>query len=125
MKQPNPEITRRQFFQEGLWGAGALALSGAALSETAQAADISNPLAYDVGQLDKTDPKLLGYEPVSTFTCPVTEPLRLALGPENRLYLAGKSGVCVLDRSGRHVIEIALTGPARCVAAGGDGTVYA
>lgn len=125
MKTPNPEITRRQFFQEGVWGASALALSGVALGGTAGAAESANPFAYDLGQLEKTDPRLLGYEQVTSFTCAMAEPHRLALGPEHRLYVAGKSGVGVLDRAGGRLSEIALPGPARCVGAGGDGTVYA
>jgi hypothetical protein len=123
MKKPNPQITRRQFIQ----GTGALALGGVALAGTARAADAGklNPFAYDLGQLDKTDPKLLGYEQVSAFACPITEPHRLALGPENRVYVAGKSGLCVLDRRGAHLADLALSGPARCVGVATDGTVYA
>ncbi len=130
MNNSNQGITRRHFIRDGVRGTGALALGGAALAGAANPARAAasgkdpNPFAYDLGQYSKTDPKLLGYEQVSVFTCPVTEAHRIATGPDNRLYVAAKNGVSVLDRSGGRVDEIALAGPARCVAAASDGTVY-
>jgi hypothetical protein len=130
MNSSNQDITRRQFLKDGVRGTGALALGGAALAGSAGAARAAatgkeaNPWAYDLGQFNQTDPKLLGYEQVGLFTCPVTEPHRIATGPENRLYVAAKNGVSVLDRSGGRVDELALPGPARCVSLAQDGTVY-
>jgi hypothetical protein len=130
MKHRNRTITRRQFLEEGARGAGLLAVSAASLAASGRLADAasakdSNPFPYDLERVSKTDPQLIRYEQTSHFACPRPEPRRLAIGPEDRLYIAAKSGITVLDHEGARLDEIALAGPARCVAVAADGTVYA
>jgi DNA-binding beta-propeller fold protein YncE len=96
---------------------GGVSLAGAAQRDV-------NPFAYDLERVSKTDPKLVGYEQAGRFACPGPGPRRLAIGPEDHLYIAGRNGVSVLDGEGRRLEEIALGAPARCVAVAAEGTVY-
>jgi hypothetical protein len=131
MRNRSRTITRRQFIKKSAQDAGILAVGGvtfaasAGLGRAASAGKDTNPFAYDVGRLRQTDPKLIHYEQVGHFPSPYAEPHRIAAGPEDRLYIAAGNYVSVVDRDGGHVSEIALPGPARCVAVAGDGTVYA
>jgi hypothetical protein len=131
MRNRNRTITRRQFIKESAQDAGILAVSGATIAASAQlgfaasAGKDANPFAYDVGRLRKTDPKLIHYEQVGQFRSPYPEPHRIAAGPDDRFYIAAGNYVSVVDREGARVSEIALPGPARCLAVAGDGTIYA
>ncbi len=123
-------INRRQFFQTATQRAGLLAAGTAALQTTvgsSQAASKDkpfNPFAYDIGRLEKTDPKLIAYEEVSKFPSGDQDPRRIAVGPDRRLYVAGKNGLTILEPDGTKAGVIPLGLPGRCVAVAGDGTVY-
>ena len=131
MRNTKGTISRRQFIKASARDAGILALGGAAFAAAARpalaasAGKDANPFAYDIGRLRTTDPKLIHYEQVGHFKSPYPEPRRIAAGPDEHLYIAAGNYVSVLDRDGARVSEIALPGPARCVAVAGDGTVYA
>ena len=84
-----------------------------------------NPFAYDVERLRKTDPKLIHYEQAGHFPSPTPDARRIAIGPDDRVYIAAGNSVNVLDREGARIIEIALGTAARCVAVASDGTLYA
>jgi len=122
-------LSRRRFLMRGVRVTGALSLSGAASvlsARSAQAAATkqSNPFAYDLGGLAKTDPRLIQYQEVRRFRSPRAEARRIASGPEGRLYLAAGNYISILDREGGLISEIALSAPARCAAVAGDGAVY-
>ncbi|MGO9201835.1 MAG: hypothetical protein ACLQM8_15010 [Limisphaerales bacterium] len=123
MKSRNQTITRRVFLRRSASGAGWLALAGVWPAGAAQRN--ANPFAYDLERVSKTDPKLVRYEQAGRFACPARGPRRLALGPGDRLYVAARNGVSVLDREGKRLDHIALAAPARCVAVAADGSVYA
>jgi hypothetical protein len=123
MKNRNQTITRRVFLRRSASGAGWLALGGVSLARAAQ--KNANPFAYDLERVSRTDPKLVRYEQAGRFACPWPGPRRLAVGPEDHLYIAARKGVNVVDGEGRRLQEIALAAPARCVAVAADGTVYA
>ena len=131
MKHRNQDITRRYFLKEAAGGAGILAVGSGSLAASigmargASAGKDPNPFAYDVERLRKTDPKLIHHEEVGRFTCPNTNPRRIVIGPEDRVYIAAGSAVSVLDRNGARVMEVGLGTEARCVAVAGDGTIYA
>jgi len=131
MRNRKQTITRRRFIKETARGAGVLAASGAAVvastrrARAAGAGKDANPFAYDLERLRKTDPKLIHYEQAGRFPSPYPEPHRIAVGPEDQVYVAAGNYVSVLDRQGARVNEIALAGPARCVAVARDGTIYA
>ncbi|MCX7011853.1 MAG: NHL repeat-containing protein [Candidatus Sumerlaeota bacterium] len=52
-------------------------------------------------------------------------PTGVAFDAQNRLYVAGETGVKVFDKEGRLAREMKTSAPARCVALGEDGEVYA
>jgi hypothetical protein len=119
-------LSRRDFMRRSIFSAGMLPLASIGLS--ADGADSSkepNPFAYDVDRLTRTDPRLLSYEQVTRFRSPNSAPRRIAIGAEDRLYIAGKNGVTVLTSEGAVLKELALQTPARCVAVAADGTVFA
>ncbi|MGA2864383.1 MAG: hypothetical protein ABSF95_07830 [Verrucomicrobiota bacterium] len=131
MKNRNPAITRRQFLRQSARGAGWFGVGSAWLAASGRVGSAgaaqkgANPFAYDLERVSKTDPRLIRYEQVARFASPSPAPRRLAVGPEDRLYIAASNGVSVLDRAGAQLDEIALPAPARCVAVATDGTVYA
>jgi len=127
MRKEERAISRRDFIGHSVRGAGALAL-GVAMEKRLEAEGgkaVGNPFAYDIDPLAKTDPALLKYEEVGRFAVRQAEPRRLALGPEDRVYVAAKHGLTVLDRNGEPLSDIRLSGPARCLGVALDGTVYA
>jgi len=83
-----------------------------------------NPFAYDISHLEKTDPRLVHYAEAGRFRCARGEVRRLAIGPDDRLYLAAGNSVAVLNDTGATVSEIPLASPPRCLAVAKDGTVY-
>ena len=122
----NQSITRREFIRRSACGAGLAAVGGGLLAASGEEArKQANPLTYDLERFSKTDPKLVQYEEASRFTCPGPDPRRLALGAGDRCYVAGRNGISVLNRLGEPQGEIPMSAPARCVAAAGDGTVFA
>lgn len=129
MNRQQKNLSRRQFIDRGIRGAGLCAVGGASLALSSAARSgpgnvAANPFAYDVERLAKTDPKLIGYEQAASFSGIHPEPRRIAVGPADRLYLATRNGVDIMDGQGTKLGEIGLSSPARCVAVAEDGTVY-
>jgi len=120
----NPQsLSRRTFLGRGTSGA---VLGSLLWGRSARGADGGrNPFAYDVEKYRKIDPALLGYTRVKQFESPRPEPRRLAIGPEDRLYLAAGSAMVVLDGDGTALREIVAGSPVRSLAVAPDGTVYA
>ena len=131
MKKQNQAITRRDFLKETAGGAGIFAMGSGALAASiglgraASAGTEANPFAYDVERLRKTDPKLIHYEQVGSFRSPHEDSRRIAVGPDDRVYIAAGNYVSVLDRDGSLIADIAFASETRCMAAAGDGTIYA
>ena len=131
MKNRKQIITRRDFLKETAGGAGILAVGSGSfaasvgLGRAASAGKDANPFAYDVERLRKTDPKLIHYEQVGSFRSPHEDSRRIAVGPDDRVYIAAGDYVSVLDRDGTRITDIAFSAETRCMAAAGDGTIYA
>jgi hypothetical protein len=131
MKNRNRAITRRHFINRAVRDAGLLAVGGVSITTSMRLARGAspgkdpNPFAYDVERLRKTDPKLIHYEQVGRFPSPKPDPRRIAIGREDRVYIAAGNYVSVLDGEGTRISEIDLGTAARCVAVAGDGTIYA
>jgi hypothetical protein len=130
MKRSGRILNRRQFISRGIRSAGVCALGGAAAVLPATAVrsngetSSASPFAYDVDRLSRIDPKLLVYEQIGTISGLGLEPRRIGIGPQNRLYVATRTGVDILDSPTGKAGEIPLASPARCVAVAEDGTVY-
>jgi len=122
-------MTRRKFIARSARHASLIGLAGAAGVVSARAgrggSAEENPFAYELGRLEKTDPKLVHYAEASRFRCAREGVRRLAVGPDDRLYLAAGNYVAVVSDTGAMVSEFALAGPPRCLAVAKDGMVYA
>ncbi len=123
MKREFQLASRREFFGQT---AGTLAILGAIASQRGQAAEkaTTNPFAYDVSHLQKTDPKLIAYEETARWKAPHAEAKRIAIGPDETLYLCSGNYLTAMNRSGERGLEIALAEPSRCCAVEKDGTIY-
>ena len=116
---------RREFFKIVNQTAAIVGLTAAAAKNAPAAqADSSNPFAYDLSRLQKTDPALLAYEEAARWRAPRKEVKRIALGPDDRVYLCAGNYVSVLSREGEAILELALSGPASCATAKGE-TIFA
>src|ERR1044071_6370210 len=119
-------LTRRSFLKQSTAAVAVLAWTGGCLGAVSQpkTGPPANPFAYDVSRLSKTDPSLIGYQESHRFSSPHPEPRRIAIGPEDRLYLAAGHYVSILNGQGSDVSEIALSGPARCLAVSSEEEVF-
>lgn len=119
-------LSRRQFIDRGIRGAGFCVLGGAGLAaaEASGKDGAANPFAYDVERLTRIDPKLIAYDQVANFSGLHSEPRRITVGPQDRLYVATREGVDILEKDGVRLSEIPLSSPARCVAVSEDETIY-
>ena len=119
MKKKNQTVTRRDFLKETAGGAGIIALGSGSfaasigLGRAATAGKDANPFAYDVERLRKTDPKLIQYEQVGSFRSPHEDSRRIAIGPDDRVYIAASNYVSVLDHDGSRIADVANCGPSR------------
>jgi hypothetical protein len=121
-------LSRRRFLQQSVTTVGLLGVAAATnkwgKAATPKAASETNPYAYDVSRLAKTDPKLVHYQEVSRLRSPHAEARRIAIGPEDELYVAAGNYVSALDSHGVPRFEIAVPAPARCLAVTLEGEIY-
>ena len=124
MKREFQLASRREFLGQA---AGAMTILSAIGAQRAGAGEkpSKNPFAYDVSQLQKTDPKLIAYQESTRWKAPHPEAKRIAIGPDDTLYVCASSYVTVLNAAGERGLEIALPDVARCVAVGKDGDIFA
>lgn len=116
------EFTRREFFRQG--GAAAWLLGLAGTLKSMGASPRENPFAYDVRRLARTDPRLIHYRETSRLACPHEDPSRVAVGPDDELYLAAGHYVTVFHREGHSLRDIALRSPASCLAVTKDNEAF-
>ena len=120
LNRPSVPLTRRDFVSRVALGAAALGASAGARRLFAE----ENPFAYHLGNLAKTDPKLIAYEEAKRFPALPVPARHIEIGPEDVLYAAAGNAI-LLIRDGVRGLEIPLSGPARCVAVAKDGTIFA
>jgi hypothetical protein len=123
MKREFTLTDRREFFADALRGA-ALVAGFAATQAPAASKATPNPFAYDVSRLEKTDPKLIGYEQVARWRTPRQEPRAIAAGPDGQIWIAAGNYVTATSPDGQRGLEIALSEPARAVSVARDGAVF-
>jgi len=117
-------VSRRGFMRRSVGAAGLAGLAAWVGRAAGAKPAAANPFAYDVEKLLKTDPKLIRYEQAGRFRVPRDEARRVAMGPEEQILVSAGNYVCVLDKQGHRLTEIALSAPVRCTAAAHDGTIY-
>ena len=120
----NNRIPRRRFLS-----ATAVAASAVGLGVHAKAAVADDTKAerfqYNVERFRQVDPDLIHYKPVARFTVPKPESRRLAIGSDQRLYVAAGTSLLVLNEQGGILREIPIGGPVRSIALASDSTLHA
>ncbi|MBM4016985.1 MAG: hypothetical protein FJ288_01445 [Planctomycetes bacterium] len=79
---------------------------------------------YDLSEFRRVDPDLIHYEQSAAVGTGLKEPRGIAVGPEDRLYVAGDRAVRVFGSDGRAAGDWATQMDPRCVAVAPAGTVY-
>jgi hypothetical protein len=100
-------------------------VAGVARASAAASPEASNPFAYDLSRLQKTDPKLVNYQEVARWSCPRKHARQLGIGPDDQLHICAGNYITAIDAQGKAGSEIALTDAACCVAVAKDGTIFA
>jgi hypothetical protein len=77
--------------------------------------------AYDLDAYKTTDPALLISTPRGEIPVPMNESRAVAVGPEDRIYVAGDRKIAVFNADGTPHSEIALEAEPRCLAVAGGG----
>jgi hypothetical protein len=123
MKREFELSSRREFFGQT---AGVMAILGTIASQRTQAAEkkSTNPFAYDVSHLQKTDPRLIAYEEAARWKAPHAEAKRIATGPDDTLYVCSGNYLTAVSHSSERGLEIAASEPTRCCGVAKDGTIY-
>lgn len=120
-----PRLSRRRFLRSG-GGLGLLGLAaGAHPTARAAAPGRDNPWAYDVSRYETTDPQWIRYREARRFPAPRADARRLVVGPDGRVWLGAGNYLVALDEAGEASLEIALSGPVRCLAVAPEGAVFA
>ena len=118
----------------GIWIGGLVALAAAVVIAIVLRTDISGrggsglgkSFTFDDTHLRQVDPNLVIYEELAhaKIATGFTEARGLAVGAEGRVFVAGDEAVSIFGPDGKPQKQFATGGPARCVAAADDGTVY-
>ena len=84
---------------------------------------LGREFTYDIGDLRKTDPKLILCEQTGAIATGFVEARCVAVGADDRVYAAGDKAIRIFDRDGQRLSEIKLAAPAGALAVEG-GTLY-
>lgn len=123
MKREFRLSTRREFFGSS---ASTLAILTAIATQRreASARGASEPYTYDLSRYQKTDPRLVSHAEVARWKSPRPEPRRLGIGPDDTLYICAGNYVTAMSAAGQRGLEVALAGPACCVAVAKSGAIF-
>ncbi len=80
----------------------------------------SKRFAYDLDKYMAIDPALIHYRKTAEIDPAMKEPRAVAVGPDDRIHVAGDELVRVFDSAGKEVLQIALDGRPQCLAVGGN-----
>jgi hypothetical protein len=81
---------------------------------------LSERFVFDANDYQRADPALIAFQELDAFPTELNTPRGLAVGPDDRLYVAGDAVVRVFAADGQRVREIPLKGEPSCVALGGE-----
>lgn len=131
------KATRRQFLRQSVGGASLFGLGSASglLSFPAQAEKpaagtggggrgLGKEFTYDVSKFYKTDPALLQYAESAKIATGFKELRAVAVGLEDRVYVAGDQAVRVFGKTGERVSEFELGERPRCLAVSATGNIF-
>ena len=123
MSEKESGITRREFISKSVKGA---ALAGLGMSAGSLLADVAGKkgASYDISELSAIDPALIKYKEAGNIQSGFRSLRAVAMGPEDRIYVAADSGVQIFDRDSTRLSELKLSGSPRCLTVTEDGAVY-
>jgi len=71
---------------------------------------------YDVSSYADVDPEHVTFKEIDRLTLDITDPSALAVGPDDRIYVAGENGVAVFGPEGKEVARYTVKGRPDCLA---------
>ncbi len=89
-----------------------------------QGSGLPESFDYDLAKYRKIDPALIGYQQTGEIALAMKEPRAVAVGPEDRIYVAGDRAICIFAPDETKLSRIALDDQPQCLAVGRDGGVY-
>lgn len=119
MSEKENGITRREFINKSVKGASLVALGGA-MSLTADRLFAD----YDLDKLSAVDPALIKYREVGIIKPKLSSLRAVAVGPDDRIYLAADRGIQMFGKDAAFASELKLNGSPQCLTVTEDGTVY-
>lgn len=102
---------------------GSLLFGKKALPENA-AKNQGNPYAYDIEKFRRIDPSLLHFSEAGHIPIEMSRPSGLAVGTDDRIYVAGDESVTVFNRDGFGRSTIPIGGPVYCLAPDKNGELF-
>jgi hypothetical protein len=85
---------------------------------------VGRDLLYNQSEIRKVDPSLIRYRETTRWPTLFKAARGLAVGPNDRIYVAGDAGVRVFEPDGKRVAEFETGGAPECLAVAADGTVF-
>ena len=79
---------------------------------------------YDIEAYEKIDPALIAYQQTGEIATGMQDVRAVAVGLDDRIYVAGDEAIQGFDRSGEPTAEIRLDGEPTCLAVGGPGHAF-
>ncbi len=84
-----------------------------------QGSGLADRFDYEIEQYEKIDPALFLFEETGQIATGLQDARGVAIGPEDRIYVAGDEAVCVFEPSGTLRSKLPLDGEPTCLAVGG------
>ena len=85
---------------------------------------VGRDLLYNQSEIRKVDPSLICYRRTARWPTLFKAARGLAVGPQDRVYVAGDTGVRVFEPDGKQVAEFETGGEPECLAVAADGTIF-
>ena len=138
MSEQKKGITRREFINKGIKGAGLVGLGGAIgltasrflpnttgekLSGVGGRSGI-NPDPTTLKELSAVDPALIRYREAGKINMGLQHPRAITVGPDDRIYVAAGKTIQVFDGDTAPLSEVRMGDSPRCLTVTDDGTVY-
>ena len=101
-----------------------IAVCAMALAASAGAEELGPSFRYDLGDLRKTDPKLVLFDEAKAIDPGISELSAIAVAGPDRILVAGDKALVALRNDGTTVARVALDAPASCLAVDGNGLAY-
>lgn len=93
-------------------------------SPAQQQLGLGEAFTYDMGVLRQTDPRLILYHETEKLSTGFETAVAIAVGPNDRTYVAGDRSIRAFDSSGRRLLEVDLPDGPRCVTVSADGNIF-